>query len=203
MVVIGKYSRDRFVTHYLYRVERHSAPMSAMAPKTTLATAPRPTVTTARRPAGEDEIERAFREFREAAVRLAERVNDLMEADPDPIAAARSDLQILRSIFGKWSPDVLVALHAVPSVGFEELRRNLAGISPRVLSLKLKELEQNAMVHREIIDSRPPRVRYALTDRGWTVAWLAQPVLLFLRHSERAKRRLRALSEPVDEPSMR
>ena len=163
--------------------------MSAMAPKTTVPPVARPIATVGRRAADEDSIERAFREFREAAVRLAERVNDLEEPDPDPIASARSDLQIVRSIFGKWSPDVLVALHAVPSVGFEELRRNLTGISPRVLSLKLKELEQHGMVHREVIPDRPPRVRYALTDRGWTVAWLAQPVLLFLRHTERSRRR--------------
>ena len=133
----------------------------------------------------DEEIERSFREFRESAARLAERVNDLDGIDRDPVTEVRNDLRLLRSIFGKWAPEVLVALHAVPSVGFEELRRNLAGISPRVLSLKLKELEQNGMVHREIIDSRPPRVRYALTERGWTVAWLAQPVLLYLRHTQR------------------
>lgn len=138
-------------------------------------------------PPPREEIERAFADFREAAVRLAERVHDLQEAEVDPIAAARGDLEIVRAMFGKWAPDVLVALHAVPSVGFEELRRNLTGISPRVLSMKLKELQQNGMVHREIIDSRPPRVRYALTDRGWTVAWLAQPVLLYLRHTERSR----------------
>jgi len=177
--------------------------MSAMVPKMTSTPASRPVATVGRRAGSEEEIERAFREFREAAVRLAERVNDLREVEPDPIAAARSDLQILRSIFGKWSPDVLVALHAVPSIGFEELRRNLAGISPRVLSLKLKELEQNGMVHREIIDSRPPRVRYALTDRGWTVAWLAQPVLLYLRHTVRTTRRVPPVASPVDDPSDR
>lgn len=133
------------------------------------------------------EIEREFKEFREAAVRLAERVRDLSQADPDPIEAARADLHLVRTIFGKWSSDVLIALHALPSAGFEELRRNLTGISPRVLSLKLKELEQNGMLHREILDFRPPRVRYSLTERGWTVAWLSQPVLLYLRFSDRAR----------------
>ena len=167
-------------------------PMSGSATKAM--TAPvRPAASASRGTTKGTEIEDAFREFREAAVRLAERVNDLQEVEADPVAAARGDLQTVRSIFGKWSPDVLIALHAVPSVGFEELRRNLSGISPRVLSLKLKELEQNGMVHREVIDTRPPRVRYALTDQGWTVAWLAQPVLLYLRHTESTKRRSAAL----------
>lgn len=154
-----------------------------MAPKSVPAT-PSPLARSSRAPKPELEIDLAFREFRESAVRLAERVHDLEQLEADPVAAARNDLAIVRSTFGKWSPDVLIALHSVPSVGFEELRRNLTGISPRVLSLKLKELEQNGMVHREVIDSRPPRVRYALTDRGWTVAWLAQPVLLYLRHAD-------------------
>jgi DNA-binding HxlR family transcriptional regulator len=130
------------------------------------------------------EIERGFREFREAAVRLVEQVTDAVGTTEDPIAAAQADLRIVRSIFGKWSADVLLVLHSVPSVGFEQLRRSLPKISPRVLSLKLKELEHAGMVERAIIDSRPPRVSYSLTERGWTVTWLAQPILLFLRLSE-------------------
>jgi DNA-binding HxlR family transcriptional regulator len=133
----------------------------------------------------DDEIQRTFRELREASVRLSERIGDLRGVEVDPIGNARGDLRLVRTLFGKWSTDILVALHAVPSVGFEELRRSLGGISPRVLSVKLKELEQNGMVHREIIDARPPRVRYTLTEHGWTVAWLARPVLLYLRISER------------------
>ncbi len=79
--------------------------------------------------------------------------------------------------------EVLVALHASPSAGFEELRRSLPGISPRVLSLKLKGLEAHGMVRREIIDARPPRVQYVLTDQGWTVAWLSDPVMLYLEQA--------------------
>lgn len=131
------------------------------------------------------DVERSFREFRESAVRLVERVTDLAGDPSDPALAAQADLRIVRSIFGKWSADVLLALHVSPSVGFEDLRRSLPGISPRVLSLKLKELEQNHMVTREILDTRPPRVHYSLTERGWTVTWLAQPIFLFLRLTER------------------
>jgi DNA-binding HxlR family transcriptional regulator len=130
-----------------------------------------------------EEIDRCFREFREAAVRLVERVNDLMASSPRHRPAASQDIRVIRSIFGKWSMEVLVALHAAPSAGFEELRRSLPGISPRVLSTKLKGLEQHGMVRREIVDARPPRVHYTLTDRGWTVAWLADPVLLFLEQA--------------------
>jgi DNA-binding HxlR family transcriptional regulator len=131
-----------------------------------------------------DAVDQCFREFRESAVRLVERVNDLLAPNGPRGAPSPKDLQLVRAVFGKWSTEVLVALHTAPSVGFEELRRALPGISPRVLSLKLKGLEQHGMVRREILDTRPPRVRYTLTDRGWTVAWLSDPVLLFLELAE-------------------
>jgi DNA-binding HxlR family transcriptional regulator len=135
-----------------------------------------------------DEIDSRFRSFREAAVRLVEEVNDLLGPNGPRSSPSPKDIRLVRAVFGKWSTEVLVALHTAPSVGFEELRRSLPGISPRVLSLKLKGLEQHGMVRREIIDARPPRVRYTLTDRGWTVAWLADPVLLFLEQSDTRER---------------
>jgi DNA-binding HxlR family transcriptional regulator len=141
-------------------------------------------VTSRGRGAPWDEIDQCFREFRESAVRVVERVNDLMATLPTASTDGRTNVRLVRSVFGKWSMEVLVALHGAPSVGFEELRRSLPGISPRVLSLKLKGLEQHGMIRREIIDARPPRVRYTLTDRGWTVAWLSDPVLLFLEQTE-------------------
>ncbi|MCI4345215.1 MAG: winged helix-turn-helix transcriptional regulator [Thermoplasmata archaeon] len=155
----------------------------------TATVASRPTKTlSAELPTPEADIEHWFSDFRESAVRLAERVTDLRGPPSDPLTTAQGDLKIIRSIFGKWSADVLLALHAVPSIGFEELRRGLPNISPRVLSLKLKELEQNSMVRRQILDTRPPRVRYSLTERGWTVAWLAQPILLYLRMTADGRR---------------
>jgi DNA-binding HxlR family transcriptional regulator len=135
-----------------------------------------------------EEIDVRFREFREAAVRLVERVNDLMASARPPTRSAGTDVTLVRSVFGKWSMEILVALHTMPSSGFEELRRTLHGISPRVLSVKLKGLERHGMIRREIIDSRPPRVRYTLTDQGWTVAWLSDPVLLFLEQCELRER---------------
>ncbi|MGA8302240.1 MAG: helix-turn-helix domain-containing protein [Thermoplasmata archaeon] len=131
-----------------------------------------------------EEVDICFREFREAAVRLVERVNDLMASARAPTRSAHSDVALVRSVFGKWSMEILVALHTMPSSGFEDLRRTLDGISPRVLSVKLKGLERHGMIRREIIESWPPRVRYTLTDQGWTVAWLSDPVLLFLEQCD-------------------
>ncbi len=49
---------------------------------------------------------------------------------------------------------------------FCELERSLAGISPRTLSLRLRALEEEGIVERHTFPEVPPRVEYALTDKG-------------------------------------
>ena len=49
---------------------------------------------------------------------------------------------------------------------FCELERSLAGISPRTLSLRLRALEEEGVVERTTFPEVPPRVEYALTDKG-------------------------------------
>ncbi len=49
---------------------------------------------------------------------------------------------------------------------FCELERSLAGISPRTLSLRLRALEEEAIVERHTYPEVPPRVEYALTPKG-------------------------------------
>ena len=49
---------------------------------------------------------------------------------------------------------------------FCELERSLEGISPRTLSLRLRALEEEGIVERKTFAEVPPRVEYALTDKG-------------------------------------
>lgn len=49
---------------------------------------------------------------------------------------------------------------------FCELERSLTGISPRTLSLRLRELEEAGIVERQTFGEVPPRVEYALTEKG-------------------------------------
>jgi DNA-binding HxlR family transcriptional regulator len=49
---------------------------------------------------------------------------------------------------------------------FCEFERSLAGISPRTLSLRLRELEAEGIVERRTFPEVPPRVEYALTEKG-------------------------------------
>ena len=68
-------------------------------------------------------------------------------------------------ISGKWTILVLRDL-AESRCRFCELERSLSGISPRTLSLRLRALEEQGIVTRETYSEVPPRVEYALTDKG-------------------------------------
>ena len=66
---------------------------------------------------------------------------------------------------GKWTLLVIRDL-AEGRSRFCELERSLQGISPRTLSLRLRALEEEGIVERQTFPEVPPRVEYALTDKG-------------------------------------
>lgn len=65
----------------------------------------------------------------------------------------------------KWTAIIIRDL-ASSDARFCELERSLSGISPRTLSLRLRELEAGGLVERRTYAEVPPRVEYALTDKG-------------------------------------
>lgn len=68
-------------------------------------------------------------------------------------------------VCGKWTI-LLVRDLAEGRTRFCELERSLAGISPRTLSLRLRALEEEGIVERHTFPEVPPRVEYALTEKG-------------------------------------
>jgi DNA-binding HxlR family transcriptional regulator len=68
-------------------------------------------------------------------------------------------------IGGKWKVLILWALDERPC-RFGELRRNLPGVTEKVLAAQLRELEADGIVHREAFEEVPPRVEYSLTPLG-------------------------------------
>src|SRR2546421_4675860 len=68
-------------------------------------------------------------------------------------------------VCGKWTLLVIRDLSEGRS-RFCELERSLRGISPRTLSLRLRALEEEGVVERHTYPEVPPRVEYALTDKG-------------------------------------
>jgi DNA-binding HxlR family transcriptional regulator len=94
-------------------------------------------------------------------------------------------------VCGKWTLLVIRDL-AEGRSRFCELERSLQGISPRTLSLRLRALEEQGIVERQTFPEVPPRVEYALTDKGRALAPLIEDMRTY---------GLTWLFEDCDEPS--
>jgi len=83
-------------------------------------------------------------------------------------AASNAQCPVCRTadvVCGKWTLLVIRDL-AEGCSRFCELERSLEGISPRTLSLRLRALEEEGIVERHTFPEVPPRVEYALTEKG-------------------------------------
>jgi len=89
---------------------------------------------------------------------MLEKSTDIATREPCPVEA-------VAAIIGrKWVPLIIRDLADGPR-RFGELQRSI-DISPRVLSSRLQELEQDGLVHREVFAEIPPRTSYTLTTKG-------------------------------------
>jgi DNA-binding HxlR family transcriptional regulator len=65
----------------------------------------------------------------------------------------------------RWLLSVLYAAHS-GALRFNEFKQILGAVPPRTLAQRLSELEEAGLLDRMVIDARPPRVEYRLTDKG-------------------------------------
>jgi DNA-binding HxlR family transcriptional regulator len=72
----------------------------------------------------------------------------------------------LAVIGGKWKAVLIFHMARGGPHRFAELRRKTTGISDRVLTRQLRELETDGIVSREVFAEVPPRVEYSLTQYG-------------------------------------
>lgn len=87
-------------------------------------------------------------------------------------------LNATASVLGKkWHLVILYRLTVSGPLGFSALHREIDGISSKVLSNSLAELESRGLIERRIINERPLRVEYSLTDCGR----LFQPIITTIR----------------------
>jgi DNA-binding HxlR family transcriptional regulator len=74
--------------------------------------------------------------------------------------------KLLNQISGPWTMYILCVLDKNGSLRFGDLRRQVEGISPKVLTDRLRMLEAIGIIHRDYQPTIPPQVSYDLTDRG-------------------------------------
>lgn len=66
----------------------------------------------------------------------------------------------------KWHTVILHRLLANGPLGFNALKEEVGGISSKVLSEVLEDLEEKRLIDREIVNEKPVRVEYSLTELG-------------------------------------
>lgn len=94
---------------------------------------------------------------------LEQYLNLIRESDTDQKCPVKSALDI---IGGKWKLRILVQLLKKEVVRFNELKRDVSGITNTMLSNSLHELENDELITRNQYNEMPVRVEYTLTDRG-------------------------------------
>src|SRR5882762_5736538 len=88
--------------------------------------------------------------------------------------------EVLARIGDKWSVFVITLL-GERTMRFTDLQRSIEGISQRMLTLTLRQLERDGLVHRVVYPVVPPRVEYSLTALGTT---LLEPVVAIARWAD-------------------
>jgi DNA-binding HxlR family transcriptional regulator len=71
----------------------------------------------------------------------------------------------LKFLSGAWTAEIYWALRQGP-LRFGQLQRSIGDVSAKVLTQRLRDLEDLDIVDRKVIDTRPPQVEYALTPLG-------------------------------------
>lgn len=77
----------------------------------------------------------------------------------------------------KWHPVIIHRLLDAGPLGFNALKEEVDGISSKVLSDSLDDLEQKNLVNRAIVSEKPIRVEYSLTELGQSL----EPVIMEMR----------------------
>lgn len=80
----------------------------------------------------------------------------------------------LEMLVGKWKPVILYQLFKNGTLRFSELQRALPGITKKMLTAQLRELEYHDIVHRKIYMQIPPKVEYSITEYGLKMGPLLQ-----------------------------
>jgi len=81
------------------------------------------------------------------------------EAVPEEVRRAADLLE------RRWLIQIVYAAHE-GAVRFNEFRQAVGAVPPRTLAIRLVELEEAGILERRVVDARPPRVDYVLTDEG-------------------------------------
>jgi DNA-binding HxlR family transcriptional regulator len=103
-------------------------------------------------------------------------------ACPHKLRATRDAMDVIQ---GKWRIPIIISL-TYGKKRFGEINRDIADISPKMLSQELKALEENKIITRTLYDSMPVTVEYSLTELGLSLNKLLEELLTWGIHFREA-----------------
>ena len=92
-----------------------------------------------------------------------------MDANPLPVCPVETTLSLISD---KWKVLILRDLLPGPK-RFSLLKRSIGGVSQKVLTTQLRQMEDSGLLNRTVYPEVPPRVEYTLTELGYSL----KPVL--------------------------
>lgn len=102
-----------------------------------------------------------------------------MESEIQPIKECSQNILAIHDVMdllnGKWKVSIIACL-CYKKMRYSELLREVKGISGRMLSKELKELEMNQLITRNVLDTQPVTVEYKITDYGATLKNLTNTI---------------------------
>ncbi|MFZ4261572.1 winged helix-turn-helix transcriptional regulator [Sphingobacterium sp. HJSM2_6] len=93
-------------------------------------------------------------------------MNDCTNNHKKEIMAVHDAMDVLS---GKWKISIISSICYYNKRRFSDILKDVDGISNKMLSKELKELEMDLLIKRTVLDTQPVTVEYQLTEYGWTL----------------------------------
>jgi len=109
----------------------------------------------------------------------------LREVEKTPYNLQRFELErqilheIMEVLHGKWIIDILFLMLKFKTPSFNDLKKSLSSIGSRILTDRLRLLEEKRVIKRAIASERPLRVSYSLTEFGMGFIGVLKPIFLY------------------------
>ncbi|MBW2960589.1 winged helix-turn-helix transcriptional regulator [Mesonia aestuariivivens] len=118
-----------------------------------------------------------------------------MIATTEEVSALKTCSQKIRAIHdtmdvlsGKWKVSIIACLCFQP-MRYSDLLREVQGISGKMLSRELKDLEMNKLILRKVLDTKPVSISYEITEYGKSLKQLTSVIAEWgLNHREEIKK---------------
>ena len=96
-----------------------------------------------------------------------------------PVTAAENVELALKVLEGRWKLVILFHLFGGKVLRFSELERAIPGVSQKVLTQQLRQMENDGLVTRTVHPQVPPKVEYSLTDWGQALCPALDAILVW------------------------